>query len=101
MSQPNTTPRGILDGRPATTAEPSREPLRRPCHSVWFLPDSPAALHLDRLPKDFTRRCFSPRTLALCQEEPGVLLVDLTGGPSDLAAIAAAHEAGLPVVALV
>jgi hypothetical protein len=53
------------------------------------------------LPKHFTRRGFSPRTLALCQEEPGVLLVDLPGGPSDMAAIAAAHEADLPVVALV
>jgi len=100
MSQPNATTRGILDGTPATTAEP-RDPLHRPCHSVWFLPGSPAASHLDRLPKHFTRRGFSPRTLALCQEEPGVLLVDLPGNPSDLAAIAAAHEAGLPVVALV
>jgi signal transduction histidine kinase/ActR/RegA family two-component response regulator len=101
MSNLNTTTHGILDGAPVPTAEPSQDPLRRPCHSVWFLPDSPAAAQLDRLPKHFTRRCFSPRTLSLCQEEPGVLLVDLSDGPSAVAAIASAHDAGLPVVALV
>jgi signal transduction histidine kinase len=101
MSKSDSTTHDILDGPLVTTAEPIRDPLRRPCHSVWVLPGSHAASHLDRLPKHFTRRCFSPRTLALCREEPGVLLVDLTGGPSDMAAIATAHDAGLPVVALI
>jgi signal transduction histidine kinase len=102
MSKSTTvTTRGSLDGTLVTTVEPIGEPLRRPCHSVWYRPGSGAVSHLDRLPKHFTRRCFSHRTLSLCQEEPGVLLADLTGGPSDMAAIAAAHDAGLPVVALV
>ena len=101
MSKPTPTTHDSLDGTLLTTAEPIRDPLRRPCHSVWFLPGSRAVSHLDRLPKHFTRRCFSPRTLSLCQEEPGVLLVDLTDDPSDVAAVAAAHDAGLPVVALV
>jgi len=101
MSRPHPTTHDILDGTLVRTAASVRDPLRRPCHSVWFLPGSRAISHLDRLPKHFTRRCLSPRTLFLCQEEPGVLLVDLTGDPSDMAAVAVAHGAGLPVVALV
>ena len=101
MSTPDPTTHDLPDGTLLTTAEPIRDPLRRLCHSVWYRPGSRAVSHLDRLPKHFTRRGFSPRTLSLCQEEPGVLLADLTGDSSDMEAIAAAHEAGLPVVALV
>src|SRR5258708_13738676 len=96
MSKSAPPPHDILDGTLVTTAEPIRDPLRRPCHSVWVLPGSPAASHLDRLPNHFTRRCFSPRTLALCREEPGVLLVDLTDGPPALPAFAAAHAPAPP-----
>jgi len=98
MLKPGPTTHEILDG---TLPDPTRDPLRRLCHSVWYRPGSGAVSHLDRLPKHFTRRGFSPRTVSLCQEEPGVLLVDLTGDPSDIEAITAAHDAGLPVVALV
>jgi len=101
MSTPDPTTHDLPDGTLLTTVEPIRDPLRRLCHSVWYRPGSRAVSHLDRLPKHFTRRGFSPRTLSLCQEEPGVLLADLTGDPSDMEAIAAAHDAGLPVVALV
>jgi len=95
------TTSGGLDGTLVTTAGPIRDPLRRLCYSVWYRPGSRAVSHLDRLPKHFTRRAFSPRTLVLCQEEPGVFLADLSDDASDMEAIVAAQDTGLPVVALV
>ncbi len=98
---PDGTVRRTMDVDVLETREPLVDAPRRPCHSVWYRPGSAALARLDRLPRHFTRRGLSGRTLALCQEEPGVLLVDLTDGDGDVNAMREAHGAGLPVVALI
>ena len=70
-------------------------------HPVWYVPDSPAASLLTGLPADLERRPLADLTLLAGADPPGVLVVDAGGGEASALARAAAHGAGMAVVALV
>ena len=70
-------------------------------HPVWYVPDSETVPLLEHLPEDLELRPVSDWPPVACSGSPGVLVVDLPGGDSGIAALTAARRAGLPVVALV
>jgi len=70
-------------------------------HPVWYVPDSETVPLLEHLPEDLELRPVSDWPPVACSGSPGVLVVDLPGGDSGIAAMTAARHAGLPVVALV
>jgi signal transduction histidine kinase len=70
-------------------------------HPVWYVPDSPAASLLTGLPADLERRPLADLTLLAGADPPGVLVVDAGGGEASALARAAAHGAGMAIVALV
>ena len=70
-------------------------------HPVWYVPDSETVPLLEQLPEDLELRPVSDWPPVACSGSPGVLVVDLPGGDSGIAAMTAARRAGLPVVALV
>jgi len=71
---------------------------RRP---VWYVPGSVAVPLLEQLPEDLEPRPVTDLLPAACSGSHGVLVVDLPGGDSSVAAMTVARCAGLPVVALV
>jgi len=70
-------------------------------HPVWYVPGSETVPLLEQLPEDLELRPVSDWPPAARSGSLGVLVVDLPGGESGIAAMAVARRAGLPVVALV
>jgi HD-GYP domain-containing protein (c-di-GMP phosphodiesterase class II) len=69
---------------------------------VWYLPGSPAASLLDRLPDDLEARPLPAHALSLpVAEESAVVVLDLVAGDSPAAVEVATRRSGLPIVALV
>ena len=70
-------------------------------HPVWYVQDSETVPLLEHLPEDLELRPVSDWPPVASSGSPGVLVVDLPGGDSGIAAMTAARHARLPVVALV
>lgn len=70
-------------------------------HPVWYVPGSEIVALLEHLPEDLELRPITDLPPVTSSGSPGVLVVDLPGGESGIAAMAVARRAGLAVVALV
>jgi signal transduction histidine kinase/ActR/RegA family two-component response regulator len=70
-------------------------------HPVWCVPGSEIAALLGHLPEDLELRLVTDLPPVASSGSPGVLVVDLAGGDSGIAAMTTARHRGVPVVALV
>ncbi len=73
-----------------------------PRRVVWYLPGSPAASLLTRLPDDLEARPLPAHPLPLpAADESAVVVLDVGAGDSPAAAEVATRRSGLPIVVLV
>src|SRR6266540_5021264 len=73
-----------------------------PRRVVWYLPGSPAASLLTRLPDDLEARPLPAHPLPLpAADESAVVVLDIGAGDSPAAAEVATRRSGLPIVVLV